>query len=207
MSQIFISGEDVIKNKPLFEEWSVGDITPPIPSFTSISHDPDGYITSQHWNFADGTTSIAQNPTHTYPITADYPVTLTVTDNDGYKASITKTISVTDCTITKVIHPSDIPHGTELTVRINTDFETDITLDLDTFHQTIYGTDVTFNIDTTTLTTGEHTLTATAGSDTYSDSIIIYNPAIYQAITKGLDDLVPAQKMRCVKYQARPDLH
>ncbi|PXF61588.1 MAG: hypothetical protein C4B59_03290 [Candidatus Methanogaster sp.] len=158
-------------------------------SFTSTSHDPDGYITAYNWNFGDGKTSDIQSPTHTYAISGDYEVTLTVTDNESHTQSKTETISVGGGAITKVNHPSDTPFGTELTIEVETNLETDVTLDLGTFHHTLHGTDIIFNIDTTTLTKGEHTLTVTAGSDTYRDSIIIYDPAIYQAITKGLDDL------------------
>jgi len=163
-------------------------------SFTSTSHDPDGYLTAHNWDFGDGKTSSAENPTQTYAISADYDVTLTVTDNDGYKNSKTETVSVGDDAITRVSHPSDIPFGTELSVEVETNLETDITLDFGTFQQTLHGRDVIFNIDTTTLTKSEHTLTVTAGSDTYTDSIIIYDPAIYQKITKGLDDLSTCSK-------------
>jgi len=158
-------------------------------SFTSTSHDPNGYITAHNWNFGDGKISAAENPTHTYPISGNYPVTLTVTDNDGYKKSKTKTILVGCGAITRVSHPSDIPFGTELAIEVSTNLETDITLDLGTFHQTLHGKYVISNVDTATLAKGEHTLTVTAGSDIYTGSIIIYDPAIYQTITKGLDDL------------------
>jgi len=163
-------------------------------SFTSTSDDLDGYLAAHNWNFGDGETSSAENPTHTYTIGGDYDVTLTVTDNDGYKNSKTETVSVGADAITRVSHPSDIPFGTELPVEVETNLETDVTLNLGTFQQTLHGRDVIFNIDTITLTKGEHTLTVTAGSDTYTDSIIIYDPAIYQAITKGLDDLGTCSK-------------
>ncbi|PXF57824.1 MAG: hypothetical protein C4B59_14510 [Candidatus Methanogaster sp.] len=162
--------------------------------FASTSHDQDGYLTAHNWNFGDGKTSAEENPTHTYTIGGDYEVTLTVTDNEHHTQSKTEIVSVGDGAITRVNHPSDTPFGTELTIEVETNLETDITLDLDTFHQTLHGTDATFDIDTSTLTKGEHTLTVTAGSDTYADSIIIYDPAIYQAITKELDDLGTCSK-------------
>lgn len=44
---------------------------------------PDGYS----WNFGDGATSLDENPTHTYNGVEVYPVKLTVTNNEGCKAS------------------------------------------------------------------------------------------------------------------------
>jgi PKD repeat protein len=52
-------------------------------SFSDQSSDPDGSIVSWHWNFGDGTTSTAQNPSHYYNSGGNYFVTLTVTDNEG----------------------------------------------------------------------------------------------------------------------------
>uniref|UniRef100_UPI00384A9B80 PKD domain-containing protein n=1 Tax=Dyella ginsengisoli TaxID=363848 RepID=UPI00384A9B80 len=62
-------------------------------SFTDTSTDSDGTIASRSWNFGDGTTSTATNPSHTYAAAGTYSVSLTVTDNGG--ASNTKTQSVT----------------------------------------------------------------------------------------------------------------
>lgn len=47
------------------------------------SHDPDGQLATYEWDFGDGTTSSDANPSHTYSAAGTYPVTLTVTDNDG----------------------------------------------------------------------------------------------------------------------------
>jgi len=55
------------------------------------------------WNFGDGTTSSLQNPTHTYPKTAQtYNVTLSVTDQQP----VTTTVSVTVHITTVVIPPA-----------------------------------------------------------------------------------------------------
>ena len=65
-------------------------------SFTSTSSDPDGTIASYSWNFGDGGTSIAQNPSHNYTAAGSYPVTLQVTDDQGAPSPITtKTVNVT----------------------------------------------------------------------------------------------------------------
>jgi PKD repeat protein len=62
-------------------------------TFTDTSTDSDGTIASRAWNFGDGTTSTATNPSKTYAAAGTYTVALTVTDNAG--ASNTKTASVT----------------------------------------------------------------------------------------------------------------
>ena len=49
----------------------------------SSSTDPDGSIASYAWTFGDGGTDSAANPTHHYTDSGTYPVTLTVTDDNG----------------------------------------------------------------------------------------------------------------------------
>lgn len=74
--------------------------TDDIIQFTDLSTDADGFIVSWSWNFNDGTTcppdcgiGTQQNPTHQYTDPGDYSATLTVTDNDGLTASITKSLT------------------------------------------------------------------------------------------------------------------
>jgi PKD repeat protein len=53
-------------------------------SFSSAgSNDPDGTIESYHWDFGDGGTSTAANPSYTYSDPGTYTVELTVTDDRG----------------------------------------------------------------------------------------------------------------------------
>ena len=58
-------------------------------NFTSTSSDPDGTIVSHAWDFGDGATSTAKNPSHTYTNGAVKTVTLTVTDDRGDSRSTT----------------------------------------------------------------------------------------------------------------------
>ncbi len=62
-------------------------------AFTNTSTISSGTI-SYAWNFGDGGTSTAQNPTHSYPAAGIYQVTLVVTSNNGCKDSTTQTITI-----------------------------------------------------------------------------------------------------------------
>lgn len=64
-------------------------------NFTDGSSDTDGSIASRSWNFGDGGTSTATNPSRTYAAAGTYNVTLTVTDNGGATNAITKAVTVT----------------------------------------------------------------------------------------------------------------
>ncbi len=71
------------------------DISSSTVSFTGMSTDQNGMIIQSNWNFGDGATSSAQNPTHQYVNPGTYTVVLTVTDNDGKTASISKKVTIT----------------------------------------------------------------------------------------------------------------
>ncbi len=62
--------------------------------FTNTSTDPDGTVVSWLWDFADGTTSAEQNPSHTYLTPNTYWVELMVTDDDGDTGSTLQVITV-----------------------------------------------------------------------------------------------------------------
>lgn len=58
------------------------------------SHDPDGSIVAYAWDFGDGTMGTGQTPSHTFSASGSYPVTLTVTDDDGATSNLTRSITV-----------------------------------------------------------------------------------------------------------------
>ena len=59
-------------------------------TFTDKSFVSDGAITGWAWDFGDGNTSTAKNPTHTYTGTGNYTVTLKVTSANGCSKSFSK---------------------------------------------------------------------------------------------------------------------
>ncbi|MGD9958239.1 PKD domain-containing protein [Nocardioides sp.] len=61
---------------------------------SSTAADPDGSLTRYAWDFGDGTTSTAANPSHTYASGGTYQVRLVVTDNQAATSTSTTTVVV-----------------------------------------------------------------------------------------------------------------
>ena len=83
---------------------SAAAASPPLTvNFTDTS---TGAPTSWAWDFDNDTVtdSTAQNPSHTFPTSGSYPVTLTV-DNGFGTDSVTKTISVSDQPVVTTLNP------------------------------------------------------------------------------------------------------
>lgn len=158
-------------------------------SFSSYSSDSDGNITSYRWDFGDGKASVIQNPEHTYSAVGHYPVTFTVTDSHGYQSFKKSIVSVEGGTLTRIVHPKDVPFGSQLSILVSTNNVSSVTLDFSSFHETRYGSEFVFNIDTRLFSVGEHNFTVTSESESYVGSLIVYDSHAYQMIVKGLDDL------------------
>ncbi len=71
-----------------------GDADSAIVFSSAGSNDPDGAIVAYWWDFGDGYTSTAANPSHVYASGGTYEVSLTVTDEDGVQATDTTSATV-----------------------------------------------------------------------------------------------------------------
>lgn len=86
---------------------SIPDNTPPSANFSFAQLSSSDYLevtftnlsgssTDYLWDFGDGTTSIEEEPVHTYPSDGLYTVTLTSSDKLGIVANATKEIELTE---------------------------------------------------------------------------------------------------------------
>ena len=79
--------------------------------------DPAGIITSYSWDFGDGRTGRGATVGHRYEIAETYLVTLTITDDHGRSASVTRSVVVrggTPPTAWPIVSPSDPTVGDEV---------------------------------------------------------------------------------------------
>ena len=93
---VAITVNDVVNQPPTADFTFVQNtfLSPFSVAFSDISKDIDGTIASWNWNFGDGNTSSLQNPINDYNLQGTYNVKLTVTDNLGLSAEITKSVTV-----------------------------------------------------------------------------------------------------------------
>ena len=106
-------------------------LVPPVASFTysptepkvhdvvtfnaSASYDLDGKITSYGWDFGDGTREVyvggnlTQTTTHAFDLRGVFPVTLTVTDDDGLTANSTQIVTVSGAPVPTFTYSPSLP--------------------------------------------------------------------------------------------------
>ncbi|NMH64259.1 ExeM/NucH family extracellular endonuclease [Shewanella salipaludis] len=63
-------------------------------TLASTSSDADGELVDFLWDLGDGTVATTPTLSHSYAVSGDYQLTLTVTDNDGLSHSVSQSISV-----------------------------------------------------------------------------------------------------------------
>jgi PKD repeat protein len=85
-----------------------GGNAPPVAAFShactalncsvdgSGSTDTDGLVVGYAWDFGDGTTATGAVASHEYAASGTFPITLTVTDDDGATAMTSTSVTVTD---------------------------------------------------------------------------------------------------------------
>ena len=78
--------------------------------FTDGSSISQGSIGGWSWNFGDSTTSVLQNPNHTYTGPGTYPITLVVTSDSGCTSVYRDTITINPCNDAIVNGPA-VPTG------------------------------------------------------------------------------------------------
>ncbi|WP_069470985.1 PKD domain-containing protein [Candidatus Marithrix sp. Canyon 246] len=74
----------------------------------SSSFDPDGSITSYQWSSSDGQAANSQNTQFIFNNPGTYTISLTVTDDKGETAQITKTVTVTTADITPTTNNENV---------------------------------------------------------------------------------------------------
>jgi len=83
-----------ILNSPITDFTSSKGCVNSVISFSNISTILTNTINSWEWSFGDNITSNLQHPTHVYPTSGSYLVTLKCTSNLGCSSTITKTVII-----------------------------------------------------------------------------------------------------------------
>ena len=94
---------------------SVNDLAVAVDA--SASSDPDGTIASYAWDFGDGSTGSGKTASKTYTAAGTYTVKLTVTDNRGGTATVTRQVTAKNpAPVKPSVLTTGVPVGTGLTV-------------------------------------------------------------------------------------------
>ncbi len=78
-------------------------------SFTDLSTDEDGFITSWNWDFGDSNSSTEQSPNHFYAVGGDYEVKLIAADNTGsFSAVYSQSVTIADDPLANIEAPETL---------------------------------------------------------------------------------------------------
>ena len=80
---------------PLVADFTASPLLGIVPLVVNFTDRSTGNPVSWNWNFGDGSTNTARNPSHTYLLPGDYTVTLTVTGSSGATSRKSLTIHAT----------------------------------------------------------------------------------------------------------------
>jgi PKD repeat protein len=178
----------------------VNPVTRTVSFSAAQSYDLDGDQLAASWDFGDGTTSSAADPTHAYADGGPYVVRLTVTDALGAAASSTATVSPDNHTPTLVLDAPDqryeVGAPVKVAVRASDDEDGDLTANV-SWQVTLRhcSPDGSCHLHPGSSSTGP-ALNA-AFTDHGSDTTMV--------ITAAVSDSVGATTQ--ATYEARPDLH
>jgi PKD repeat protein len=87
---------------PVSANFSANPSSGQAPLTVQFTDQSTGPVTGWNWNFGDGATSTAQNPSHTYNNAGSFTATLTVNGSSGQTSSTSRTITVTNVAVTPV---------------------------------------------------------------------------------------------------------
>lgn len=84
----------IAQNQPPAGDFAVSCDDAGVCTFTADATDPDGTVASYQWAFGDGQTGEGTSVSHGYAVAGSYQVELTITDDQGATAVVTKQVDV-----------------------------------------------------------------------------------------------------------------
>lgn len=157
------------------------------------SEDPDGTIASYAWDFGDGSTSTAANPTHTYTTAGTYNISLTVTDNAGdFTVSNTSATIINNIPVltTIIVSPENaiIPVNTTQQYNAQGYDQNNNPMSI-TFNWSTTGGTIDVNgLYTAGATAGNYTITATSGTVSGTANVTVQGVPVLTSIVVTPDN-------------------